>query len=40
VLYSTLVLHTTRHLQFPIKEATAINGVFGAFNHGLHLFGG
>jgi POT family proton-dependent oligopeptide transporter len=40
VLYSTLVLHTTRLLQFPIKGATAIMGVFGAFNYGLHLFGG
>ena len=40
VLYSTLVLYTTRHLQFSIKEATAIMGVFGAFNYGLHLFGG
>jgi POT family proton-dependent oligopeptide transporter len=40
VLYSTLVLYTTRHLQFSVKEATAIMGVFGAFNYGLHLFGG
>jgi POT family proton-dependent oligopeptide transporter len=32
VLYSTLVLYTTRHLEFSIKEATAIMGVFGAFN--------
>ena len=40
VLYSTLVLYTTRHLGFPVKEATAIMGVFGAFNYGLHLFGG
>ena len=40
VLYSTLVLYTTRHLEFSIKEATAIMGVFGAFNYGLHLFGG
>ena len=40
VLYSTLVLYTTRHLQFSIREATAIMGVFGAFNYGLHLFGG
>lgn len=40
VLYSTLVLYTTRHLQFSAKEATAIMGVFGAFNYGLHLFGG
>ncbi len=40
VLYSTLVLYATRHLRFPAKEATAIMGVFGAFNYGLHLFGG
>jgi len=40
VLYSTLVLYTTRHLNFPVRQATAIMGVFGAFNYGLHLFGG
>jgi len=40
VLYSTLVLYATRHLGFPVREATAIMGVFGAFNYGLHLFGG
>jgi POT family proton-dependent oligopeptide transporter len=40
VLYSTLVLYATRHLHFPAKEASAIMGVFGAFNYGLHLFGG
>jgi POT family proton-dependent oligopeptide transporter len=40
VLYSTLVLYSTKHLHFPTKEATAIMGVFGAFNYGLHLFGG
>ena len=40
VLYSTLVLYVTRHLNFPAREATAIMGVFGAFNYGLHLFGG
>jgi POT family proton-dependent oligopeptide transporter len=40
VLYSTLVLYATRHLHFSVKEATAIMGVFGAFNYGLHLFGG
>src|SRR5579864_9415480 len=40
VLYSTLVLYTTQHLHFPTKRATAIMGVFGAFNYGLHLFGG
>src|ERR1044072_5659860 len=40
VLYSTLVLYATKHLQFPVKTATALMGVFGAFNYGLHLFGG
>jgi POT family proton-dependent oligopeptide transporter len=40
VLYSTLVLYATRHLHFSAKDATAIMGVFGAFNYGLHLFGG
>src|SRR3954468_10021912 len=40
VLYSTLVLYATKHLQLGTKEATALMGVFGAFNYGLHLFGG
>ncbi|MGI8819966.1 MAG: peptide MFS transporter [Chthoniobacterales bacterium] len=40
VLYSTLVLYATKHLQLPVKEATTLMGVFGAFNYGLHLFGG
>lgn len=40
VLYSTLVLYATRHLHLSAKEASAIMGVFGAFNYGLHLFGG
>jgi POT family proton-dependent oligopeptide transporter len=40
VLYSTLVLYATRHLQFSAREAAAIMGLFGAFNYGLHLFGG
>lgn len=40
VLYSTLVLYATGKLNFSVKEATAIMGVFGAFNYGLHLFGG
>jgi POT family proton-dependent oligopeptide transporter len=40
VLYSTLVLYTTKHLHFAAADATAIMGVFGAFNYGLHLFGG
>src|SRR4051812_116305 len=40
VLYSTLVLYATKHLQLPQKAATTLMGVFGAFNYGLHLFGG
>src|SRR5471030_323572 len=40
VLYSTLVLYTTKHLHFSDKLAFALMGVFGAFNYGLHLFGG
>ena len=40
VLYSTLVLYATKHLHFSAREASAIMGVFGAFNYGLHLFGG
>lgn len=40
VLYSTLVLYTTRHLHFTAADAAIIMGVFGAFNYGLHLFGG
>jgi POT family proton-dependent oligopeptide transporter len=40
VLYSTLVLYATKHLQLPVKTATTLMGVFGAFNYGLHLFGG
>src|SRR5436853_3770955 len=40
VLYSTLVLYATKHLQLPLKVATTLMGVFGAFNYGLHLFGG
>jgi POT family proton-dependent oligopeptide transporter len=40
VLYSTLVLYATKHLKLDVKEATALMGVFGAFNYGLHLFGG
>ena len=40
VLYSTLVLYATKHLGFLVMEATAIMGLFGAFNYGLHLFGG
>jgi len=40
VLYSTLVLYATKHLNLGTKEATTLMGVFGAFNYGLHLFGG
>ena len=40
VLYSTLVLYATKHLHFAAKDAAAIMGIFGAFNYGLHLFGG
>jgi POT family proton-dependent oligopeptide transporter len=40
VLYSSLVLYATEHLNFPQVRATAVMGVFGAFNYGLHLFGG
>jgi POT family proton-dependent oligopeptide transporter len=40
VLQSTLVLYATDHLHFPDQEATSLMGVFGAFNFGLHLFGG
>lgn len=40
VLYSSLVLYATGHLKFSAEKATLIMGVFGAFNYGLHLFGG
>ena len=40
VLQSTLVLYATKHLHFSDQLATALMGVFGAFNYGLHLFGG
>ena len=40
VLYSTLVLYATKHLQLSVKVATTLMGVFGAFNYGLHLSGG
>jgi hypothetical protein len=32
VLYSTLVLYATKHLQLSVKAATTLMGVFGAFN--------
>ncbi|HEY8027859.1 MAG TPA: oligopeptide:H+ symporter [Burkholderiaceae bacterium] len=40
VIYFTLDLYATKHLHFSTAEAAAITGVFGAFNYGLHLFGG
>lgn len=40
VLYSSLVLYATQHLKFSGEKAALIMGVFGAFNYGLHLFGG
>jgi proton-dependent oligopeptide transporter, POT family len=40
VFYSTLVLYATKHLHLNTKTATTLMGVFGAFNYGLHLFGG
>src|SRR5438876_10648524 len=39
VLYSTLVLYATKHLQLGVKEATTLMRVLGAFNNGLHPFG-
>lgn len=40
VLYSSLVLYADQGLRLGEAKATAIMGVFGAFNYGLHLFGG
>ncbi|MCV2360084.1 oligopeptide:H+ symporter [Paucibacter sp. TC2R-5] len=40
VLYSSLVLYMNKHLRFPPEQAALMMGVFGAFNYGLHLFGG
>src|ERR1700748_1225359 len=40
VLYSTLVLYSTKHLHLPVVIATTLMSLFGAFNYGLHLFGG
>lgn len=40
VLYSTLVLYATKQLGFSESGANAMMGVFGAFNYGLHMFGG
>ena len=40
VLQSTLVLYATRRLGFSNEQAALMMGLFGAFNYGLHLFGG
>ncbi len=40
VLQSSLVLYATKHLHFTDELALSLMGVFGAFNYGLHLFGG
>jgi len=40
VLQFTLTLYTTRHHGFSSEQAALVTGVFGAFNYGLHLFGG
>ncbi|MCE4556401.1 peptide MFS transporter [Roseateles cellulosilyticus] len=40
VLQSTLVLYCTRRLGFGSDQAALMMGLFGAFNYGLHLFGG
>lgn len=40
VLYSTLVLYATKKLGFSEGSANAMMGIFGAFNYGLHMFGG
>lgn len=40
MLYSTLVLYATKRLGFSETQANAMMGIFGAFNYGLHLFGG
>lgn len=40
VLYSTLVLYATKRLGFSEGQADTMMGIFGAFNYGLHLFGG
>ncbi|CAY74009.1 hypothetical protein EPYR_01629 [Erwinia pyrifoliae DSM 12163] len=40
VLYSSLLLYATKRLGFSEGQASTMMGVFGAFNYGLHLFGG
>ncbi|HAK8204841.1 TPA: peptide MFS transporter [Salmonella enterica] len=40
VLYSSLVLYATKRLGFSEGQTDTMMGIFGAFNYGLHLFGG
>ncbi len=40
VLQSTLVLYATHRMGFNNEQAALMMGLFGAFNYGLHLFGG
>jgi POT family proton-dependent oligopeptide transporter len=40
VLQSTLVLYATHRQGFSNEQAALMMGLFGAFNYGLHLFGG
>lgn len=40
VLQTSLVLYATKHLHFSDGLALSLMSLFGAFNYGLHLFGG
>ncbi|MFL6630210.1 MAG: peptide MFS transporter [Vitreoscilla sp.] len=40
VLQTSLVLYATKQLHFADKSAQSLMSLFGAFNYGLHLFGG
>jgi POT family proton-dependent oligopeptide transporter len=40
VLQTSLVLYATKHLHFSDNLALSLMSLFGAFNYGLHLFGG
>jgi POT family proton-dependent oligopeptide transporter len=40
VLQTSLVLYATKHLHFGDDLALSLMSLFGAFNYGLHLFGG
>ena len=40
VLQTSLVLYATKHLHFSDDMALSLMSLFGAFNYGLHLFGG